>query len=213
MPYSAPPLSTLRQSLARDLRDPDKGTFTDSELTDLLNQATVEVGRVYPKQLTQELPVTIDGQEQYPCDARHAFRVEVIRNGEVVMGVPQNSHPEHGQSGWDLHAGFLWLPTFVRNTLKATDSPTIRVWGYYPRELMSADTDKADVDPEAEFGVRTYAVLLGYQRLQNDRMLFQQWLTNTGNSDVSPNQLAQTADLYQSQWREMRQRFRSLQRT
>ena len=93
------------------------------------------------------------------------------------------------------------------------DGKTLRVWGYWPRELFTDDADVLDGDAETEFAVRCVSVLNGYQRLQNDRMLFQQWLTSTGNTDVSPNQLAQTADMYQSQWREMRNRLRTLQRT
>ncbi len=218
MAYTPPTRAELRTALARDLRDPDLKTFTDLELNDLINQALVEVGRIYPKQEVQELAVDADGQEQYPCDARALFRVEVISAGQVVRGIAQNSHGLHSQNGWDLHGGVLWLPLHARSGLRITESPTIRVWGYWPREVMQGndpldDEQMADTDAEAEFGVRTYASLMGYQRLQNDRLLFQQWLTNTGNSDVSPNQLAQTADMYQSQWREMRQRLRTLQRS
>jgi hypothetical protein len=218
MTYTPPSRADLRNALARDLRDPDLKTFTDLELNDLINQALVEVGRVYPKQEVQELAVAADGQEQYPCDAKALFRVEVIVAGQVVRGIAQNNHALHGQNGWDLHGGTLFLPLHVRGTLKIAESPTIRVWGYWAREVMQGadpldDEQLADTDAEAEFGVRTYASLMGYQRLQNDRLLFQQWLTNTGNSDVSPNQLAQTADMYMSQWREMRQRLRAIQRS
>jgi hypothetical protein len=212
--YRPVALSTLRGSLARDLRDPiPSKTFSTLELNDLLNQAMVEVGRIYPKELVREYSISLDGQEQITCDASSVFRVEIVRDGAVQGGIAQTDHGLHSQSGWDLHGGILWLPLYARGPLKVADSPTIRVWGYWDRELMYDDTDMADVDAEGEFGVRTYAALLGYQRLQNDKMLFQQWLTNTGNTDVSPNQLAQTADMYQSQWREMRQRFRRLQRT
>jgi len=218
MAYTAPSRSTLRNALARDLRDPDLKTFTEQELNDLLNQALVEVGRIYPKERVVEYAITLDGQTQIPCDAASIFRVEVIRDGAVASGIAQNTHGLHSQAGWDLHANILWLPLYSASGLRIDDSPTIRVWGYWERNLMQGtlpadDNQIADTDAEAEFGVRTYASLLGYQRLQNDQMLFQQWLTNTGQTDVSPNQLAQTADMYMSQWREMRQRFRRLQRT
>ena len=211
MPYTPPDLTTLRSAVARDLRDPDLNTFTSEELTDLLNLAVVEVGRVYPRQQVEEVALDDADQRSVPTDAYSLFRVEVLAEGHDPRGIPANADEYSGEGGWDLHAGVLYLPGFVARNL-ASDTHTIRLWGYWPRELFSDDSDVLDGDAECEFAVRTVATLNGYQRLQNDRLLFQQWLTNTGNTDVSPNQLSQTADLYQSQWREMRNRLRSLQR-
>ena len=213
MAYTAPDLSTLRSAVARDLRDPDLKTFTAQELNDLINLGVVEVGRVYSKQDVQELTVESDGQQVYACDAIAIFRVELLKDSVIYYGVPQNADETSGEGGWDLHGGNLYIPKTFASHLAVENSPTVRVWGYWPRELFSEDTDVLDGDAETEFAVRTVATLNGYQRLQNDRLLFQQWLTNTGNSDVSPNQLAQTADLYQSQWREMRNRLRNIQRS
>jgi hypothetical protein len=211
MPYAAPTRDVLRTAVARDLRDPDGETFTDAELNDLLNYAIVEVGRIYPKQQVEEIAITTDGQSMYPTEAYALFRVEVLEDGKAPVGVPINRLDDSGEGGWDLHAGTLWVPRFASQRLLA-NTHSLRVWGYWPRELFSQDTDVLDGDADTEFAVRTVATLSGYQRLQNDRLLFQQWLTNTGNTDVSPNQLAQTADMYQSQWREMRNRLRTLQR-
>lgn len=211
MAYTPPSRSVLRAAVARDLRDPSFNTFTTTEVDDLLNLGVVEVGRVYPKQRVDTINVTVDGQSAFPTAATAIFRVEVMQEGQVPIGIPANSEPSSGNGGWDLHAGVLYLPYGVSYSL-VNGTHAIRVWGYWSRELMNADPDVLDGDAETEFAVRTVATLNGYQRLQNDRLLFQQWLTNTGNTDVSPNQLAQTADLYQSQWREMRNRLRTLQR-
>lgn len=196
----------------RDLRDPDGETFTVDEVNDLLNLAIVEVSRIYPKQQVLEVTPDADEQAVYPTDALALFRVEVLQEGVTPRYVPLNAHEQSGEGGWDLHGGNLFLPQYSARGIVA-DTHTLRIWGYWPRELFSEDTDTLDGDAETEFAVRTVATLNGYQRLQNDRLLFQQWLTNTGNTDVSPNQLAQTADMYQSQWREMRNRLRTLQRT
>jgi len=211
MPYTAPTRDVLRTAVSRDLRDPDGETFTEEELNDLLNLALTEVGRIYPKEQVEEIVVTQDGQHVFPTEAYALFRVEVLQEGQAPSGVPLNGLDSSGEGGWDLHAGALYLPQFVARSL-AADTHSLRIWGYWPRELFTSDTDTLDGDADTEFAVRTVATLNGYQRLQNDRLLFQQWLTNTGNSDVSPNQLAQTADMYQSQWREMRNRLRTLQR-
>lgn len=214
MPYTPPDLGTLRAAVSRDLRDPDNQTFTLLEIDDLINGAIAEVGRIYPKSEVRELAVDEDGRSTYSTDALALFRVEVIKDGRIVAGIPSNSLSTSSNGGYDLHGGTLYVPYFVSANLKVDDSPTLRIWGYFPREPMTGDPgdilDSDDLD--FEFGVRTYATLMGYQRLQNDRILFQQWLTNTGATDVSPNQLAQTADMYQSQWGAMRQRLRHLQR-
>lgn len=211
MPYTAPTRDLIRTAVSRDLRDPDGETFTEEELNDLLNLALVEVGRIYPKQQVEELTITADGQAIYPTEAYALFRVEVLQENQTPSGIPLNGLDTSGEGGWDLHAGALYLPQYAARSLKA-DTHSLRIWGYWPRELFTSDTDTLDGDADTEFAVRTVATLNGYQRLQNDRLLFQQWLTNTGNTDVSPNQLAQTADMYQSQWREMRNRLRTLQR-
>lgn len=212
MPYSAPDRTTLRAGIQRDLRDPNGATFTANELNDMLNYAMVEVGRIYPKEDVQELTVATDNQRQYATDAVAIFRVEVIQDSRVVAAIPPNREADTAESGWDLHGGILYLPWYVCANLVIANSPTVRVWGYWARDLFSTDGDVMDGDAEVEFAVRTFAVLTGYQRLQNDRILFQQWLTNTGNTDVSPNQLAQVADLYRSQWDSMRNRLRKVQR-
>jgi len=212
MPYTAPTRDVLRTALLRDLRDPDGNTFTEDEANDLLNLAVVEVSRIYPKEQVEEIVPDDDGQAVYPLTSQSVFRVEVLMEGTTPRYIPNNQHEQSAEGGWDLHGGNLYLPQYSAQGLLA-DSHTLRVWGYYPRELFEQDTDVLDGDAETEFAVRTVASLNGYQRLQNDRLLFQQWLTNTGNTDVSPNQLAQTADMYQSQWREMRNRLRTLQRS
>ena len=204
----------LRVALARDLRDPDMKTFTDLTINDLINQSIVEVSRIYPRQGVIEILVEASGQRQFTVDAKNIFRVELIKDGEVYYGVPRtNGSMTAAEDGWDFHAGILWMPQFASHRLEVGDStPSVRIWGYWPREIMYDDTETLDGDAEFEFAVRTYALLLGYQRLQNDRLLFQQWLTTTGNTDVSPNQLGMTADMYMSQWRELRNRLRGMQR-
>lgn len=214
MAYTAPNRDVLRTALARDLRDSNGETFTDAELNDLINAAIVEVSRIYPKEMSVVLSVEQDFQYMFDLeDAYSIFRVELIDpDGNLALAVRRNDQGDHIESGWDYHGGSLFLPAYAANRLVFQDGQTVRVWGYWPRELFHDDTDAFDGNGEAEYAVRAVATLMGYQRLQNDRLLFQQWLTNTGNSDVSPNQLAQTANMYQAQWHDMRNRIRILQR-
>jgi hypothetical protein len=213
MAYTAPTRDILREALARDLRDPGMQTFVQAELDDLLNGAVVEVSRVYPKEGVISLVHQQDQQRAFAVDAYALFRVELLDSeGNVAAGISRNNMGDHAESGWDFHGGYLYLPRYIYGLLAFEDGQSLRVWGYFPRNVFTDDTDVLDGDAECEFAVRAVAALNGYQRLQNDRLLFQQWLTNTGNTDVSPNQLAQTADMYQSQWREMRNRIRIIQR-
>ena len=212
MTYIAPTRDILRMALSRDLRDPTAETFVEDELNDLLNGAVVEVSRVYPKEQVLVLAAQQDEQDQFDVDAYALFRVELVDANGSAVGVRRNDLDDGADGGWDYHGGVLFLPSYVAKNLAFEDGQTLRVWGYWPRNTFSDDTDVLDGDAECEFAVRNVAALNGYQRLQNDRLLFQQWLTNTGNTDVSPNQLAQTADMYQSQWRETRNRIRTLQR-
>ena len=130
----------------------------------------------------------------------------------MVLGIPVSVGSEHAEDGWDFHAGTLFIPAYAAERLTPATTPNLRVWGYWERTVLTSDGETFDGDADAEYASRTYALMLGYQRLQNSRLLFQQWLTTTGNTDVSPNQLAQTADMYQSEWRAYRQRIRTIQR-
>jgi hypothetical protein len=214
MTYTPPPLSDLRASVSRDLRDPTNKTFTTGEVDDLIRMGIVEVSRVYPKERVLELLVTEDGQRTFDVlDAYSLFRVELLDiEGNTRMGIPASVDNVHSETGWDFHAEKLYLPAYASVRLAVVDEPKVRAWGYWKRDVLTDDTDVFDGDADAEYASRSYALMVGYQRLQNDRLLFQQWLTTTGNTDVSPNQLAQTADMYQGEWRAYRQRLRIGQR-
>jgi hypothetical protein len=212
MPYTPPTRTALRASILRDLRDPDGEAFTNTEVNDLINVGILEVGRVYPKEDVVSLDLSEDDQRLYTAVGAYAlFRVELLKDGEVVLGIPANMASEHGQGGWEYHGGSLYLPEFVGSL--DTDAHTVRVWGYWPRDTMDADGDILDGDAECEYAVRAVAAVTGYQRLQSDRTLFQQWRTNPANSDVSMNQLTQLTDFYQGHWERLRKRIRIIQRS
>jgi hypothetical protein len=212
MAYVPPTLTTLRESVRRDLRDPNNDAFTDLEVKDLINGAVLEVSRVYPKEQVVSIDVTESDQRVFGAVGAYAiFRVEALKDGNVYYGVPGGASEVHSQAGWDYHGGTLYLPDFVGALDPETN--TLRVWGYWPRETMDAGTDRLDGDAETEWAVRAVATVSGYQRLQSDRTLFQQWRTNPANTDVSMNQLVQLTDFYQGHWERLRRRIRILQRT
>ena len=78
------------------------------------------------------------------------------------------------------------------------------------RRLDAGNFD--EVDAEAESAIRLYALMRGYQRLQQDRALFQQWLAIPGNKDISPTQLDGMANTYMADWHRHRNQMRRIRR-
>jgi uncharacterized protein YukE len=197
-------------SVATDLRDPTNTTFTVTELDGLIGEGISEVSRVYPIESVDTVPFS-DGVADYPVAFEQIFRVEFFRDGEYQSTIPSNHDDDSAQGGWDLFAGSLHLPwARVPYMFQATD--TLRVWGYVTRSQLTAVDDVFEGDADAEYGVRSYAVLAGYQRLLNSRALFQQWTTESMNTDMGPRWLMAAAQAYESQWQRIRQQLRNLRR-
>jgi hypothetical protein len=209
--YTPPTLAQLRGRVSTDLRDPTNKTFTTAEVDLLINQAVVEVSRAHPKEVIESTPIEI-GASEYQCLMESVFRVELFRDGAYYQTVPPNSSDDSAQGGWDLFAGTLHLPWSMVGHFSDEHVDSLRVWGYLPREQMDAEGESLDGDADIESGVRVYAVLTGYQRLVNSRALFQQWTTDSDNTDVSPTQLMGFAQGYEAQWQRIRQQLRLLRR-
>jgi hypothetical protein len=211
MPYTSPTLETLIASVSRDLRDKTNKVFTTTEVTDLINWGLVEVNRVYPLAQVETVDITatlgvID--RAYAIESREIYRVEVYRDGVFREQVPEGD--EQSNTGWDLFGSTFTLPGYL--SLDASRD-SVKVYGYQDREMLGPSlSNVAETDAEAEMGLRLFATLTGYQRLQNDRALFQQWLALPGNNDISPTQLDGMANTYLAQWGRHRNQMRRLRR-
>lgn len=215
MVYTPPTKVMFREMVSRDLRDPDNAVFGPAEVDDLVNFGIVEVSRIYPVPLIEAVDVVLTdpGDDASPVSrlyqlaSREIYRIEVWRNGVFREQVP--SQVDYSNSGWDFFGNTLVMPTWV-----ALDPSrdVINVYGYQDRETLHDESDVAEVDPEAEMGVRLYATLTGYQRLQNDRAQFQQWLAIPGNNDISATQLDGITNTYLAQWNRHRNHMRTLRR-
>jgi hypothetical protein len=212
MVYAPPILSVLATSVSRDLRDPTNKTFTLPEVKDFIRSGVVEVSSVSPIESIETISFVAD-TAAYACGLIDAFRVEVVNDNGYVGAIQPNTSDDVGaQGGWDLFAGLLHVPWVYASRLNPDTNDSFRVWGYRPRVVPTLDNEVLDGDAAFEQGVRTYALLEGYQRLVNSRSLFQQWTQSPGNSDVSPTQLAGFATNYEQQWQRMRQQMRRLRR-
>lgn len=206
-----PTLAELQTSCARDLRDPQKKTFTDPYLADFINAGVEEVGRVYPREALLTIPIVAGTYVYTPASPlQQAFRIEVW-NGGALKGVLENgADAESSQAGWELWAGALRLPKGTVDGLSAADS--LQVWGYQGYPTLVAPTDQSFLDQSAEQGVRRYVRSVAYQQLQGDRALFKQWQAASQNSDVSLNMLSQLTGFYSSEWDRTRNYLRRLRR-
>jgi hypothetical protein len=212
MPYTPPSLTTLIASTSRDLRDPANKVFSTQEVTDFINWGLVECNRAYPLAQVETVDITDlitpdKADRVYVVASREIYRVEVYTDGEFREQVPEGV--DYSNTGWDLFGSTLTLPTWL---LLDPARDTVKVYGYLDRETLSAGGDIAETDAEAEMGLRLYATLTGYQRLQNDRAQFQQWLALPGNNDISATQLDGMANTYLGQWNRHRNQMRRLRR-
>ena len=212
MTYTQPTLSQLRDSVEQDLRDSSNEAFSTAEVDDLINEGIVEVNRIYPLPEIEDVDI-VDTDEDgnvdrtYTITSTEVQRAEVWRDGEFRENVPE--FDSVGNSGYDIWGSTLTVPTWV---VLDEDTDTIKLYGYTDRAYLSDDADVAEFDAEAEYAVRTFAKMRGYQALQNDRSLFQQWMKVPGNNDISPTQLDGLVNTYIGQWERQRGHLRRIRR-
>ena len=212
MTYTQPTLSQLRDAVEQDLRDSSNEAFSAAEVDDLINEAIVEVNRIYPLMQIEDVDI-IDTDEDgnvdrtYTVTSTEVQRAEVWRDGEFRENVPE--FDSLGNSGYDLWGSTLTVPSWV---VLDEDTDTIKLYGYADRAYLSDDADVAEFDSEAEYAVRAFAKMRAYQALQNDRSLFQQWMRVPGNNDISATQLDSLVNTYIAQWERTRGHLRRLRR-
>jgi hypothetical protein len=213
MTYAPPSFTQLRDAVASDLRDPTYATFTKPQIGALVNEGIAELNRVRPQESVQDI-LLMDDVLEYPCVLQPIFLVEARRqNDPAWWPIEEQDYaaPVGTQAGWSLFAGVLRLPGLM--TPLSTGFDQLRAWGYLDRGQLINDTDTADfTDMTDEEGCRCYARWTALEMLLHDRMLYQQWQSQTNNSDISTTQLLQTASSYQQEWSNLRKRLARLRR-
>jgi hypothetical protein len=207
---ATPTLSDLQTACARDLRDTNKRTFKDPDLTDLINAGVEEVGRVYPREMLLTIAVTPGTYDIDMPDTQQVVRVESWRNGNLHVAYENGADEASSQIGWEFWAGSLRMPKGAIDGLNAADS--LRIWGYQGYPQLVAPTDDSLLPDSAEWGVRRYVRATAYQQLHGDRALFKQWQAQSQNSDVSMNMLSQMVAFYVGEWDRTRNHLRRLRR-
>jgi hypothetical protein len=96
--------------------------------------------------------------------------------------------------GWMLHQKRVVISEFwARQMTSLVDRGypvELVVWGYAERNLPEMDYDVLDIEDNIDYlCVLNHCKHLGFELLNHDRALYQQWLAATNNTDVSPTQL------------------------
>lgn len=210
----------LRSSIADDLRDPDNKTFSDAIIGDMVNQALAEIGRIAPRKFQEDLD-PVENQFEYQLLETQGFtdavpEVEVYRvelwdetrtpHAPFKLIAPSSeAYVNFSSTGWHVVEGVLELPYWLVSFIgSAVSSYSIRVWGYCPYVPLSADADVVPVSNEKEWALRQYVRVLALQRLANDRVLFTQWQTRSGNTDMSFAGLLSDRNSAMEDWRRMK---------
>lgn len=150
-----------------------------------------------------------------PLDEIEVQRVEVWNTSAVPRRAwrhiaPQANHPlglSYSQAGWYVWGGVLELPDRVMDMIDPAVHQ-LRVWGYSPWRPVTSDSDIVPFGREREEALVLYCHIEALRRLINNRALFTQWQTRSGNSNVTPAALMNDLSLAQAEWqRRARQIF------
>jgi hypothetical protein len=183
-------LSDLRTYVARDLRDTSNQTWSTAELDDLINMGIDELASFYPKEIVSNFATVSAGVVSYAASSyTNIYRIDQY-SGTSYMGTLAHGIGDGPDSGWELHAGVLWLPP----TFTIPTGYLLRGFGYGGYVQLSASTQTTDLDTSGVWAVRVFAQVEGFSHLLADRAKFKQWQIDPQNTDVS---LLQMSQLYQ----------------
>jgi len=133
----------------------------------------------------------------------------------TIPPVGRNSADARG--GWDFYGKLLTItPTWQRTMDSIADAPwpiELVVWGYADRTMPLLDDDIVDVTDATDYNcLLTHCKHLGFELLNHDRSLYQQWLAATNNTDVSPTQLSGMTSVAEQSYEKTRRRSTLIRR-
>lgn len=210
----------LKAKLAAALRDPDQDTFEEDELGDLLNGAIAEVGKLAPLPYTETITVLANTLTyelasavlDAPSSDVRVARVEVWDSTQtpdefVARLIPgSEAYVNESDTGWRNWAGTLYLTNAQERAL-VVGTHILRVWGYAPHPQLDDDADELNVTPLHQFAILEHATKTGFERLLADRELYQQWQTQSNNTDVSFAGLLNAVNVWTQKWERRRRQL------
>jgi len=205
-------LSSIRTMVRRDLRDPNGATWTDSEIDDLINSGIDWLNGFHPKEAIQTTaftqPVSGSVFSVALTDVSWPFRVDSYDDSGKFKETVLPSTSDGPNSGWEVHNGIMFLPPHY--TLSSPG--TLRIFGYSTFIQLASSTSTTDMDYSGINAVRVWAQAEAFSRLLSDRVTFQQWQVQSGNSDVSALSMNQIALSNQQRVRREEARLRKMRR-
>lgn len=201
-------LSDLRTYVARDLRDTSNLTWSTAELDDRINQGIDAIGQFYPKEVVSDFATVAASVSSYSASAfTNIYRIDTY-SGTTYRGSVTHGNGEGPDSGWELHAGVIWLPP----TFPVATGYVMRGFGYGAYVQLSASTSTTDLDTSGTWAVRVFCQVECFAQLIADRAKFKQWQTDSNNTDVTALGLAQIYSGATSRWAREVQRLRKMRK-
>ena len=206
-------LANLEVTASRALRDPNNATFQLAEVDDILNSGIDAIADFFPKEV-MDASITISaGVSTYavPATFTSIFRVDIWSAAGSTGTFLQTLEPAIGagpNSGWEHHAGTLLLPPSV----PIPTGDNLHLFGYGGYIQLSASSSVTDLPSTAITALMVYVQVEAYDRMQLDRVMFQQWQAMPGNNDVSLLQLFRIAANWHARWDRERVRLRSIRK-
>jgi hypothetical protein len=200
--YAPPDRGTFRAILYRSLRDPSGQVFPAATVNDFITEAMMDLGYYRPHETVRTMAWdedTIGPDITMMDDVIDVWQVVARIDDTPVTPRPTLYIPHAdyatGRAGWDVVNHQLRLSRFwiakLQQLAKREENLSLQSYGYGPRALPSSDASIMDWhDMTDQFVVTQHCKMLGFQMLNADRALYQQWLAATNNTDVSPTQLA-----------------------
>jgi hypothetical protein len=202
-------LADLRVDVAQDLRDTGNATWTVAELDDLINRGIDALADVYPREIVATVATATTGTFQYAlAPFISIYRLDRHNSAATFLETIPRGTGDHPDSGWETHQSTLFVPT----GMTLTTGDLLRAFGYARYIVLSAATSVTDVDASGLWAVRVFAQTEAFAGLLNDRAAFQQWQSNSNNTDVTALGLAQLYGQAQARWDRERRRLRRIRK-
>ena len=202
-------LSDLRTYVAQDLRDTGNATWDTNEIDALVNQGIDALADIYPKEIVQTVATVAASTYSYAAASfTNIYRLDIYSSAGSYGGILPCGTGEDANSGYELHGGVLYLPALY----SLTAGTTLRAFGYGRYIQLSAASSVTDLDASGIWAVRVFCQAKAFGRLLSDRAQFQQWQSNSNNTDVTAIGLAQLWQSARAEWRDERARLRRVRK-
>jgi hypothetical protein len=226
MAFVAPTRLVMQQAIQRALRDPDGDVFQPATIWDFINESLADLSQYRPKDARDLIQWPINPADPPPfTDFIDIWAVQyrVIDPNDSTHVISTITIPPIGRSaydsrgGWDFFGHALVISDMWNRQLDSITAQgyavELTVLGYADRDQPDADDDILDLAESADYlCLLENCKFLGFDLLNHDRSLYQQWIAATNNTDVSPTQLQGMAAIASQSYERIRSRNTRLRR-